>query len=417
MRRVHTRSTSSPPRSAASLWERYRRAIASESLPLALVDLDAFDENVQRLVARVEGTGKTLRPATKSVRVPALLRAIAAQGGPLVRGLMTYSARETEWLASRGFDDLLLAYPTVQRSDVDAIARTVSRGTTLRVVCDAPEHLDALEAAAERISTTTVLQVLLEIDLSYRPIERVHLGVRRSPLRTAADAVAFAERVARTKHLRLAGVMAYEAHVAGLGDRGGSTVEDAAKWAMKHAARPVLEETRREVARALTTRGHALDVFNGGGTGSMPWAIREEPLTEVTAGSGFLDSHLFDRYRDVPLVPAAYFALQVVRRPTESIVTCAGGGYVASGAIGNDRLPIPALPEGARLLSMEGAGEVQTPIELPRGTTVALGDAVFFRHAKAGELAEHFNEYLLVRGDRIVDRVRTYRGEGECFLG
>jgi D-serine deaminase-like pyridoxal phosphate-dependent protein len=140
-------------------------------------------------------------------------------------------------------------------------------------------------------------------------------------------------------------------------------------------------------------------------------------LTEVTAGSGFLASHLFDGFRGLDLTPAAYFALEVVRRPTERIVTCHGGGYVASGASGRDRLPVPALPAGLRLLSLEGAGEVQTPLELPRGRTLRLGDPVFFRHAKAGELAEHFTEYLLVRGSRLEGRVPTYRGLGKCFLG
>ena len=46
-----------------------------------------------------------------------------------------------------------------------------------------------------------------------------------------------------------------------------------------------------------------------------------------------------------------------------------------------------------------------------------IGDPVFFRHAKAGELAEHVTEYLLVRGDRIEDRAPTYRGLGRCYLG
>jgi D-serine deaminase-like pyridoxal phosphate-dependent protein len=144
----------------------------------------------------------------------------------------------------------------------------------------------------------------------------------------------------------------------------------------------------------------------------------EPALTEVTAGSGFLDSHLFDHYRGLSLRPAAYFALQVVRRPGDGIVTCHGGGYVASGKAGRDRLPAPALPEGLRLSSLEGAGEVQTPVELRRdGVELALGDPVFFRHAKAGELAEHFPEYLMVRGSRVEGRAPTYRGLGRCFLG
>ncbi|MGZ3443591.1 MAG: amino acid deaminase/aldolase, partial [Polyangia bacterium] len=110
-------------------------------------------------------------------------------------------------------------------------------------------------------------------------------------------------------------------------------------------------------------------------------------------------------------------ALQVTRRPAARIVTCHGGGWVASGAAGADRLPAPVFPAGSRLLPLEGAGEVQTPVALPSGAEVALGDPIFFRPAKSGELAEHFDEYLLVRGDRIEARARTYRGLGRRFLG
>jgi D-serine deaminase-like pyridoxal phosphate-dependent protein len=174
---------------------------------------------------------------------------------------------------------------------------------------------------------------------------------------------------------------------------------------------------RAEVARLLKDAGHTVRVLNGGGTGSLRWASEEDALTEVTAGSGYVDSQLFSYYRDLDLEPAAYFALQVVRRPHAGMVTCHGGGYVASGEAGPDRLPRPALPEGAALLKLEGAGEVQTPVVLPPGVDVAVGDPLFFRHAKAGELAEHFNEYLLVKGDRVVERAPTYRGLGHCFLG
>jgi D-serine deaminase-like pyridoxal phosphate-dependent protein len=186
---------------------------------------------------------------------------------------------------------------------------------------------------------------------------------------------------------------------------------------MKAASGRDVRRARAAVDQALRDAGLAPTLFNGGGTGSVAACAREGCLTEVTAGSGFLDSHLFDRYRGLHLEPAAFFALAVVRRPSPGIVTCHGGGYVASGSAGASRLPIPSLPPGLRLLSLEGAGEVQTPLELGRDVTLALGDPVFFRHAKAGELAEHFEEYLLDSGDRVEGRARTYRGLGQCFLG
>jgi D-serine deaminase-like pyridoxal phosphate-dependent protein len=173
---------------------------------------------------------------------------------------------------------------------------------------------------------------------------------------------------------------------------------------------------RREIKAELARRGLSIPLFNGGGTGSVAWSVQDPTLTEVTAGSGFLDSHLFDHYRGLALQPAAFFALQITRRPAPGLITCQGGGFIASGSAGPDRLPIPYLPEGLSLLDLEGAGEVQTPLTVPADLAIELGSPVFFRHAKAGELAEHFQEYLLVRGDEVEGRAMTYRGAGQRFI-
>jgi len=379
-----------------------------------MVDLDALDANVDRLLAPARAHGKALRLATKSIRSPELVKHIVARGAGVVRGLMTYTADETHhWATERNERDLLLAYPTVHPRDTALLADANARGAVASVVVDSTAHLDALDAAAR--ARRTKIPVVVEVDVSYRPLgDAVHVGARRSPLRKVEDVVSLARRVARYEGLALRGLMAYEAHVAGVPDKSPfSRATNAAVRAMKKRARAQLERTRRELASELRP-----ELFNGGGTGSLAWCSAEDALTEVTAGSGFLDSHLFDYYAGLELTPAAYFALQVVRASDRGYMTCHGGGYIASGAAGPDRLPIPVLPEGLALVAMEGAGEVQTPLTLSkRAPSIAIGDPVFFRHAKAGELAEHFREYVLVRGDRAVGRAPTYRGLGRCFLG
>lgn len=371
------------------MYERLCKAIAAEALPCALVDLDALERNAARLAALC--AGKPLRVATKSIRCPELLRRIGA------RRLMTYSARETELLAAEGFHDLLLAYPTLLRADLEAVARARAA-----LVVDCVEHVEA--AAFARVP------LVIDVDLSYLAFG-AHLGVRRSPLRTPAEVVALAQEI-RRRGLELRGVLGYEAQIAGLADKG------PARWLLKRLSVPEVAARRAEIARALAAAGFELALFNGGGTGSLGTSAREPALTELTAGSGYLAGHLFDDYRKLSIEPALYFALQVTRRPAPGLVTCHGGGIVASGAAGPDRLPRPALPPGLSLLPLEGAGEVQSPLRLSgEGRSVPLGAPVFFRPAKSGELAEHFNEYLLVRGDRIEARAKTYRGLGHAFLG
>jgi D-serine deaminase-like pyridoxal phosphate-dependent protein len=280
---------------------------------------------------------------------------------------------------------------------------------------DSARQLDLIEQAAGREGPP--LRLCIELDLAYALARgRVKIGPKRSPIRTAADAVALAREIDRRPRLRLVGLMGYEGHVAGLGDRPrGKPLRGAAIRRMQAASMREIAERRGEVADALRSVA-PLELVNGGGTGSLERTAAEAAVTEVTAGSGFYAPALFDGYSDLALRPAAMFALPVVRRPSARSATVLGGGYLASGPADADRLPQPHLPPGLKLDPFEGAGEVQTPLGGEAAASLEPGDRVYFRHAKAGELCERFNSLLLVEGDRVVDEVPTYRGEGKCFL-
>ena len=403
-------------------WARYRRALAGETLPVAFVDLDAVDANVDRLLAPARAAGKRVRIATKSLRCPALVGRVAARGGGAIHGLMTYTAGETAFFAGDGAAlvgavgrDLVLAYPTVQPGDVARLADANRHAHAAAVVDDAAQ-LPPLAAAARAAGTR--VPVVVDVDMSWRPLGGLHVGVRRSPLRDAGEVVTLARRIAAEPALAFDGIMGYEAQIAGVPDAAPfSAWQNPLKRALKRVSRPAVARSRAAAVEALRAAGLPPAIVNGGGTGSADWSSGDAALTEITVGSGFLVGHLFDHYAGLPLTPALFFALQATRRPAAGLVTCHGGGWVASGAAGADRLPAPVWPPGSRLLPLEGAGEVQTPVALPDGTDVAIGDPVFFRPAKSGELAEHFDEYLLVRGDRIEARAPTYRGLGRRFLG
>lgn len=407
-----------PPSTAIVLstdYDRYKGALAGEALPCAFVDMEALDRNVDAIVGLVRARGKTIRIASKSIRSVELLQYIVHRGGETMRGVLAYAAREARMLVRRGIKDILVAYPTGQQADLDAVAEANAEGARVMLAVDEAEHVRRAEAAAERAGARVPLVV--DVDVSYRALAgRVHVGVRRSPLSTAREVAALASLIASSPRLELAGVLAYEAHLAGVPDSSAALpILDPVRRVMKRATGPSVRRVRAEIREALAERGLPLELFNGGGTGSVAWSAEDPSLTEVSAGSGFLDSHLFDGYDGLALAPAAFFALQVTRRPAPGYVTCHGGGFVASGAAGRDRLPVPWLPAGLSLTPLEGAGEVQTPLVVAPGTRLDLGDLVVFRHAKAGELAEHFRSYALVRGGRIEARAVTYRGAGECF--
>ncbi|MBB1243703.1 amino acid deaminase/aldolase, partial [Streptomyces durbertensis] len=245
----------------------------------------------------------------------------------------------------------------------------------------------------------------------------LRVGALRSPLHSPARIAELARAVVRRPGFRLVGLMAYEGHVAGVGDAvPGRPLRSAGVRLMQRVARRELAERRAAAVRAVREVAPDLEFVNGGGTGSVQHTAAEECVTEIAAGSGLLLPRLFDHYSSFSGRPAALFAQPVVRRPGVGVVTVLGGGYPASGAAGRDRLPTPYLPEGLRYDPMEQAGEVQTPLLGAAADDLLIGDKVWFRHAKAGELAERFDRFHLVEGERVTEVAPTYRGEGRTFL-
>ena len=381
------------------------RATAALDPPFAVVDLDAFDANADDLLRRAGSTA--LRLASKSVRCRALQRRALDAG---FRGQLCFTLPEALWLADQGFDDLVVAYPTADRAALRALAHGPHRAA-IAVMIDSRAHLDLIEAAGGG-----PVRVCLDVDAGWWLLGgRIRIGVKRSPVRTPEQAAALATDAA-ARRIELVGLMAYEAHIAGVGDAPpGRRAYGAAIRAMQRASARELAARRAAVVAAVQAVA-PLELVNGGGTGSVERTAAEAAVTEVTAGSGLYGPTLFDAYRAFAVRPAALFAMPVVRKPSPASATVLGGGYPASGGAGADRLARPVLPAGLRLDRSEGAGEVQTPVLGPGARDLALGDRVWFRHAKAGELCERFASLHLVRGEELVDEVPTYRGEGQTFL-
>ncbi|TDD38101.1 amino acid deaminase/aldolase [Nonomuraea terrae] len=393
--------------------QRYDRATAALEPPFAAVDLAAIRANAADLVRRA--AGKPIRVASKSVRSRPLLERILTMDG--FRGVMAYTLPEALWLASHGFTDILVAYPTADRHALAALAGDARAAREITVTVDSPAHLDFAEAAVAGVPSRSEIRICLDIDASYVAFGgRFRAGVLRSPVREPEEAADLAAAVAKRPGFRLTGLMAYEAQIAGVGDDPpGRTLYARAVRLMQARSARELVLRRGRIVNAVR-RVADLEFVNGGGTGSVERTVREKAVTEVAAGSGFFHPRLFDFYRRFTGRPAALFALPVVRRPAPDTVTVLGGGYPASGAAGPSRLPQPYLPAGLRYAPDEGAGEVQTPLIGQAAEDLRIGDRVWFRHAKAGELCERFDTLHLIDGDTVVESVPTYRGEGRTFL-
>jgi D-serine deaminase-like pyridoxal phosphate-dependent protein len=391
--------------------ERFDLATAGLDSPVAIVDLAAFDANADAMSANA--AGKPLRVASKSVRCREALRRVLARPG--WHGVLAYTLPEALWLVGGGVTtDAVVAYPTADRAAIARLAADPAASAAVTIMVDAVAQLDLVDAVVPPDGRPPI-RVCIDLDGSWKP-GGLHVGVRRSPVHAAAAAGELAAAIAARRGFALVGLMCYEAQIAGLGDRPpGRPVRALAIRAVQ--SRSYAELVERRGAAVAAVRAHAdLEFVNGGGTGSVAASAADPSLTEVAAGSGLYGPTLFDAYRAWRPEPAAYFGLSVVRKPAPEVATVLGGGWVASGEAGPTRLPRPVLPAGLRLIGQEGAGEVQTPLVGPGARDLRVGDRVWFRHAKAGEVCEHVNTLYAVAGSAVEAEWPTYRGEGQAFL-
>ncbi|GAB3262021.1 amino acid deaminase/aldolase [Nocardioides dilutus] len=396
------------------LWSRLQHAVDAHEAPLPtplmVVDLDAFDANANDLVRRAHGL--PIRVASKSLRVPALIRRALAHDG--FAGVLSYTLAEALWLEQESVtDDLVVAYPTVDRSALSRLVASPAAADRITLMVDDVAHLDVIDSV--RASQAVQVRVAIDVDAGLW-VGGQHVGPKRSPLHDASAVLDLARTITERHGFQLVGVMTYEGQVAGVADDVPTQrARSAVIRRLKALSLTQLETRRAEIAAALRDLVK-LEFWNAGGSGSVEATAADPVVTEIAAGSGLLVPTLFDHYRSFEPRPAAYVGLPVTRRPSPTIATVHGGGLVASGPAGADRLPTPWAPAGLHLTGLEGAGEVQTPLTGRAAAMLEVGDLVWFRHAKSGEPFEHANTVQLLVGEgaeaRFVDEALTYRGHG-----
>jgi D-serine deaminase-like pyridoxal phosphate-dependent protein len=398
------------PWSDPGFWPGLTAATAELDPPYGVIFLPALAHNAFDMLDRATGT--PIRVASKSVRVRAVLDAVLALPG--YHGVLAYTLPEALWLAET-IEDVVVGYPTVDREAIRALASDPRAAARVTLMVDSTEHLDLIDAVAPPKRRETI-RVAVELDASFSSAVLGRIGVWRSPVSTPREAAALARTIVDRPGFALVGLMAYESQLAGVGDRPpGRPVRRSLVETMQRGSRRELLERRAAVVAAVRNVTE-LEFVNGGGTGSIEYTAADPSVTEVAAGSGLFGPHLFDTYSGFSPAPAASFALSVVRKPRPDIATLMGGGWIASGPAGWDRSPEIAWPTGLKYIPREGAGEVQTPLRGSSARGLGIGDRVWLRHTKAGEISEHVNDFSVVDDGRVVDTVPTYRGEGKAFL-
>ncbi|MBK3495229.1 alanine racemase [Viridibacillus sp. YIM B01967] len=388
----------------------FKRAFEHLECPFAWLDLNALDANIDFI--NQHANGKNIRIATKSIRSKSLLTYISSKLHSF-SGWMTFTAEETLYLLEEGHDHFLIGYPVMEPKGGRELAKYVKEGKDITFMVDDVRHIQFLQDIASEYDTT--LHICIDINLSMKT-PFIYFGTRRSSLDSLESLANLLAQLTQFSNILVKGLMGYEAQIAGVGDKPFRKWQTPMIRFLKNSSKKKVSAFRKQAVADIRQRFSTLEIVNGGGSGSLLYTAAEEEVTEVTIGSAFFAPALFDHYHTLHLQPAAGFALRVTRNPASNIIVCHGGGYIASGAVGKDKQPVPYEQHSYEYYDLEGAGEVQTPLHVRSGLHVNIGDTVYFRHAKAGELCERFLRLEAKRGDQYIDSFMTYRGEGKCFL-
>jgi len=262
---------------ASQSHDRYERIFAEVEAPFAFVDLDAMWANAAAMLGRAGG--KPIRVASKSIRCRALLEMILRRDAGFA-GLMTFTLPETLWLSEQGFDDLLLAYPTVDGAALEALAlRSAADPERAPIVpVDCVEHLDAIQEVLG--ADAPPVRVCIDVDAGWWWLGgRVRVGPKRSPLRTPEQVVELAREIERRGQIELDALMAYEGQIAGVPDQPpGRRWRGAMIRFMQRRSAKELAARRAAIVAALSEFVE-LQVVNGGGTGSLELTGAEDAVT------------------------------------------------------------------------------------------------------------------------------------------
>ncbi|MFK7873127.1 MAG: hypothetical protein AB8C84_08140 [Oligoflexales bacterium] len=371
---------------------------SSIPLPSAIISEEIFEENLDFCCEHANKFNKKIRIASKSIRIPLLLE--KALQRPEVIGIMSYDPWETLKLVENGFQNILLAYPLHSQKAMEAIIQCYEKGVKVIVMIDDPEGMRAYQ---KWWTLEESLHICFDIDISIRKKilnHTIHLGVRRSPAHALIGFKNLLKELKKYKKLELKGVMTYDAHIAGLTDfNKNQKTKSLALGLFKIYAKKHAKEIRDLIKNESPCRNDNF-IHNGGGTGSLIQSLKDTSINEITIGSGLLQPHLFDRYRHRWGKPAVFCGVTATRTPSSGIITCQGGGYTASGAIGEDRTPVVAYPCHLRPLKQEGFGEVQTPL-FDKNNSVKKGESILLRPAKSGEFLQSSPRIYLFSKEKI----------------
>ena len=337
--------------------------------PALILDLDSFEANLDRMAASLHGTGTRLRAHAKTHKSPTIAHLQMARGAV---GQCVQKVAEAEALAWGGVPDILVTNQIVGAAKLARLA-ALAAITRIAVCADDPRQIAALAAAAEAAGTR--LSVLVEIDV----------GMGRCGVAPGPEAVALAQQIAASPHLRFGGLQAYHGaaqHMRAPAER------EAAVAAAATQARRTVEQLRQ--------KGLDCPIVGGAGTGTFALEAASGVYTEIQAGSYvFMDAD-YARNQAAPGFRQALFVLATVMSTAQPGVAVLDAGLKALAV--DSGLPLVWQRPG---LSYAGASDEHGKLLCEDGAAPGLGEKLLLVPGHCDPTVDRYDWYVGVRGGRV----------------
>jgi D-serine deaminase-like pyridoxal phosphate-dependent protein len=295
---LNTAASFPPPAEAGS-------DLASVDTPALLLDLDAFERNLDRLQATLAGSPVRVRPHAKAHKCVEIALRQIARGAV---GVCCQKVSEAEAFVRGGIRDVFVVNEIVGTPKLARLAR-LAEAATIGVTVDDEGNADAVDRAAREAGVS--LDVLVEIDV----------GLNRCGVEPGPKAVSLARRVAAKKHLRFAGLQAYQGRA-----------QHVRSFEERRAAAAAAADKIGSTVDLLAAEGLRPGTVTGGGTGTYPFDAASGVYTEIQPGSYvFMDKDYGQNAWDgLPRFEQSLFCLTTVMSTPDATRFVVDAGHKAT---------------------------------------------------------------------------------------
>jgi len=343
--------------------------------PALVVDLDAFESNLDTMAALLAPTGVKLRAHAKTHKSPVIAKMQMARGAV---GNCVQKVTEAEVLAWGGIPDILVSNEVVGAAKLARLCALV-RIAKVAVCADDAGQVAAIEAAAADAGVR--MTVLVEIDV----------GAGRCGVQPGPDAVALAMRIAASKHLIFGGLQAYQ-----------GSAQHKRTPAERHTLIGRAVEGARRTVEQLRQQGLSCAIVGGAGTGTFQIESHSGVYTEMQAGSYvFMDAdyarNLDEAGNPVSTFRHALFVLSTVMSQAQTGVAALDAGHKAV-AVDSGMPTVWQRPD----LRYTGASDEHGKLEFGSETTVPkIGEKLRLVPGHCDPTVDKFDWYVGVRNRRV----------------